>query len=57
VVTQGGAILQALAWGAWAWRPELELRLGVGGVRARGTGLSTPIVELSITRAFAELAP
>lgn len=57
VVTQGGAIVQALVWGAWAWQRELELRLGVGGVRARGAGLTTPIVELSITRAFAELAP
>jgi hypothetical protein len=57
VATQGGAIVQALAWGAWSWRPELELRVGVGGVRARDPGLSTPIFEVSITRAFAELAP
>jgi hypothetical protein len=49
--------VQALAWGAWSWRPELELRVGVGGVRAREPGLSTPIVEISITRAFAQLAP
>jgi len=40
-----------------ALAPDIELRLGVGRLRARREGLATPLVELSISRAFAQLAP
>ncbi|MFO1220177.1 MAG: hypothetical protein U1E89_17570 [Burkholderiaceae bacterium] len=52
VVTGGGAIVQALAWAGWRWRPEQQWRLGVGAVRSLRGDLSTPIAELTWMRAF-----
>lgn len=57
VASGGGAIVQALAWAGWAIDRDVELRLGAGAVRARQGGLSTPIAELAVSRAFAQLAP
>ena len=57
VASGGGAIVQGLAWAGVALTPDVELRLGAGRVRARREGLATPLVELSISRAFAQLAP
>ncbi|NLZ41701.1 MAG: hypothetical protein GX886_10685, partial [Comamonadaceae bacterium] len=57
VASGGGAIVQGLAWAGVALAPDIELRLGVGRLRARREGLATPLVELSISRAFAQLAP
>lgn len=54
VTTGGGAIVQALAWAGWSIAPTVELRLGVGGVRSFSGGLSSPIVELSIAKAFGQ---
>lgn len=57
VASGGGAIAQGLAWAALAVADDVELRVGVGRVRSRHDGLSTPVVELSVSRAFAQLAP
>lgn len=56
VTTGGGAIAQGLAWAGWSVLPSMELRLGVGGVRSFSGGLSSPIVELSFSRAFGQSA-
>lgn len=57
VATGGGAAVQALAWLGWSLPADSELRIGAGALRSRSGTLSTPVVELSITRAFGQLAP
>lgn len=57
VASGGGAIVQGLGWLAFGIGDDLELRVGAGALRARREGLSTPILELAISRAFAQLAP
>jgi len=56
VSSGGGAIVQGLAWVGLAVAPELELRVGAGAVRSRGDGLSTPLFEIALSRAFGQLA-
>lgn len=53
----GGGLAQALAWAGWSWTEDLELRLGAGAMRSRGGSLSSPIFEVSISRAFGQSAP
>jgi len=53
VVTGGGAIVQALAWAGWRTGPDAQWRLGLGGVRSSGGNLSSPVAELTWSRAFA----
>jgi hypothetical protein len=66
VASAGGALVQGLAWvglpiggrdGGGPAGGELELRIGAGAVRSRQPGLASPVIELSITRAFAQLVP
>jgi hypothetical protein len=67
VATNGGAIVQALVWfgrtlprgssAAPDVAGEIQWRLGIGSVRAKQPGLSSVLVEVSITRAFAQLVP
>ncbi len=53
----GGAIAQGVAWAGWSLAPGAELRVGAGAVRSRARALSSPIVELSLSRAFGQAAP
>jgi hypothetical protein len=57
VATGSGAAMQALAWMGWRLPADTELRVGAGALRSRSGTLSTPVVELSVTRAFGQLAP
>lgn len=52
VATSGGAIAQSLLWAGWGSSANSEWRVGVGSVRSLRGGLSSPIVELSWTKAF-----
>lgn len=53
VASGGGAIAQALAWAGLPITRDSELRLGAGAVKSlRGGELSSPLLELSWTRAF-----
>lgn len=57
VATAGGALVQAVGWAGWSDTPGSQWRLGAGAVRSLRGGLSSPIVELSWVRAFAQSAP
>jgi hypothetical protein len=57
VTTAGGALVQAVGWAGWSATPGSQWRLGAGAVRSLRGGLSSPIVELSWVRAFAQSAP
>lgn len=52
VQTGGGALYQALAWAGLASAGGSEWRVGVGAARARRGGSTSPVIELSWTRAF-----
>jgi len=52
VVTGGGAIAQTLAWAGWRVQPAMQWRIGVGAVRSARGNLSTPLLELTWSRAF-----
>ncbi len=57
VASGGGAIAQGVAWAGLALADDIELRIGAGRARSRRDGLASPVFELSISRAFAQLAP
>ncbi len=50
----GGALLQSVAWAGWRWGRDLEGRAGLGAVRSTGGRLSSPVVEISVTRSFGQ---
>jgi hypothetical protein len=52
VQTRGGALVKALAWVGVATSRDSELRLGAGGLRSLQGDLTTPLVELTWSRAF-----
>jgi hypothetical protein len=52
VQTGGGALYQALAWAGVSSAAGSEWRVGAGAARARRGGSSSPVIELSWTRAF-----
>lgn len=53
VASGGGAIAQTVAWAGLPLTRDSELRLGAGAVKSlRGGELSSPLLELSWTRAF-----
>jgi hypothetical protein len=53
VASGGGAIAQAVGWAGWPLTRASELRVGAGAVKSlRGGELSSPVVELTWTRAF-----
>ncbi|MBX3606204.1 MAG: hypothetical protein KF788_13070 [Piscinibacter sp.] len=52
VQTGGGALYQGVAWAKLAGGPDSEWRVGLGAARARRDGTTSPVVELSWTRAF-----
>jgi hypothetical protein len=57
VATQGGALLQGLAWAGWHSSPSSQWRAGLGTLRSARGGLSTPMAELAWCWSFGQVAP
>jgi hypothetical protein len=52
VATSGGALAQSLLWGSWNTANAGEWRAGIGTTRVLRGGSTSPLVELSWSRAF-----
>jgi hypothetical protein len=52
VQSGGGAIVQGLAWAAWAATAHSEWRAGLGALRSVRGGTASPVIELAWSRSF-----